>query len=639
MPAKLDRCVSDLISRKNFKPGAKEEDRKSSAFAICTASINRKHADVYETLMSLPENISFDIDGDGNIKLAEVENATFSDECDESEAIAAYDLHFNEKEEDGKTFYSFNEVELACKKKKASDDSCDDEENNGMMQVEMLREGIFKHPFFGDIDINRKMFVKMMENHLNDVLDREIAYDLEHEPVKGAVGWLRSMNIKRREFKGGKKRNVLIGNAKMTDEGEDLLKKKKFKYFSIEYHPNFIDKETQKEFGPTVLGGALTNRPFIPGMRPLAMSEDILGAVNGEPAGDSNQTATTGVKDVSGENSAPKKEEDEATKPSITNTDIKMVSAADKKPRPPDSELPNAAFALIKRDAKGNIVKRSLPHHGPSAKSPTENGSVDVGRLRNALARINQVQDFPSEEVAKAKRHLEAHAKALLKSHQTTASEQGEKTMDFQVKIDELQVKLDVLEDQNSELAKAYSEQIGWLLAAQKDAEVAKLSENDNVTRQLAERDSAIASLKEANERNARELAVITEEARRIKIMKYSDELAVSGHAPAVVKAVRDVLLGEMPTVKAVITFSEEKDGKTVEKKLDLRAAIEHIVNSIPSDKKVNMSESIKHDEVNAPNTEAKPGELKLGDKVVDLYDEKAIARRIKKGGYKTVEQ
>lgn len=89
-----------------------------------------------------------------------------------------------------------------------------------------------------------------------------------------------------------------------------------------------------------------------------------------------------------------------------------------------DSTFPDAAFIVETGAEKGDDGKslqkyRHLPHHTKEAKSPTENTTVDLPHLRNALARVNQVT--PVKESAKsyrarALRHLQAHARELLKS-------------------------------------------------------------------------------------------------------------------------------------------------------------------------------------------------------------------------------
>lgn len=87
------------------------------------------------------------------------------------------------------------------------------------------------------------------------------------------------------------------------------------------------------------------------------------------------------------------------------------------------NNLPDAAFAVVlpggKKDGEGKTVPRSLrllPHHNGNVKSSTENSSVDLTHLRNALARVNQI-NAPASTKTRAKSHLEAHARALLASH------------------------------------------------------------------------------------------------------------------------------------------------------------------------------------------------------------------------------
>lgn len=88
-----------------------------------------------------------------------------------------------------------------------------------------------------------------------------------------------------------------------------------------------------------------------------------------------------------------------------------------------DASFPDAAF-IVEKDApkeNGKTVHkyRHLPHHTKSAKSPTENGTVDLPHLRNALARVGQVNPHKESKesyVRRARAHLNAHAKVLLKS-------------------------------------------------------------------------------------------------------------------------------------------------------------------------------------------------------------------------------
>ena len=91
------------------------------------------------------------------------------------------------------------------------------------------------------------------------------------------------------------------------------------------------------------------------------------------------------------------------------------------------NSLPDAAFAVIEPAYLRGETKdkrcRHLPHHGPKVKDSDENGSVDLPHLRNALARCDQIKpvtdSISAEELREeARRHLERHAKALLKTYQ-----------------------------------------------------------------------------------------------------------------------------------------------------------------------------------------------------------------------------
>jgi len=59
--------------------------------------------------------------------------------------------------------------------------------------------------------------------------------------------------------------------------------------------------------------------------------------------------------------------------------------------------FPDAAFIVEKgaekaKDGKAKAEFRHLPHHEKNVKSSTENSSVNLSQLRNALSRVNQVK-------------------------------------------------------------------------------------------------------------------------------------------------------------------------------------------------------------------------------------------------------
>jgi len=97
------------------------------------------------------------------------------------------------------------------------------------------------------------------------------------------------------------------------------------------------------------------------------------------------------------------------------------------------NNLPDAAFAYItpgmEKDDDGKTVPRSaryLPHHNASVTSGTDNDSVDLPHLRNAMARVAQT-DIPAAAQKKALAHLQAHAKTLGVGEASLTPDTGEK--------------------------------------------------------------------------------------------------------------------------------------------------------------------------------------------------------------------
>lgn len=106
-------------------------------------------------------------------------------------------------------------------------------------------------------------------------------------------------------------------------------------------------------------------------------------------------------------------------------------------------DLPPAAFAIPFFAAEDGSFKASgtaaefrrslsaLPHHVNTVSSATENATVDVRRLRNALARASQISTggsrrFPTSAVREGVSHVQGHADAILRSRQRGSREQLE---------------------------------------------------------------------------------------------------------------------------------------------------------------------------------------------------------------------
>ncbi|MDA1192897.1 MAG: hypothetical protein O3A46_14585 [Candidatus Poribacteria bacterium] len=125
--------------------------------------------------------------------------------------------------------------------------------------VQLMRDGTFDHGWYGKIQINDELFNHLIFNFDAGVRGIDIALDIEHQPERGAAGWFRRLYTN----EGG---GELWGEVEWTPQGRDLVESNIYKYLSIEYDLAYVDEEGVVH-GPTMLGAALTNRPFIKNMR------------------------------------------------------------------------------------------------------------------------------------------------------------------------------------------------------------------------------------------------------------------------------------------------------------------------------------------------------------------------------------
>ncbi len=141
-----------------------------------------------------------------------------------------------------------------------------EDSDNELVDVEMLRVGTFKHKIYGDMDITTEMLETMVKNFHDNVIGREVSFDWNHE-AKKASAWLRDVRVED---------GVLIGSIELTKSGKESIENKEYAYFSIEFADDYEDPETEKTFGPTIVGGALTNRPFITNLKKITFENSDL---------------------------------------------------------------------------------------------------------------------------------------------------------------------------------------------------------------------------------------------------------------------------------------------------------------------------------------------------------------------------
>lgn len=137
--------------------------------------------------------------------------------------------------------------------------------------IQIMKTGAFKHSMYGDFKITNEDLSKFEKSFSENVRGIDIAIDVEHDSEKGAVGWFKKLET--RVIDGGKK--ALFAFVEWTQEGVDLIKGGKFKYMSPDFTFKWKD-EFGKTFDNVLMGGALTNRPFLKNMQPVVLSESVI---------------------------------------------------------------------------------------------------------------------------------------------------------------------------------------------------------------------------------------------------------------------------------------------------------------------------------------------------------------------------
>ncbi|MBF0315600.1 MAG: hypothetical protein HQK52_19425 [Oligoflexia bacterium] len=137
-------------------------------------------------------------------------------------------------------------------------------------KIQILRVGNFTNEFTGEVfSITPDTLKSMVDNFKINSRGIDLGIDVSHRPEDGYIAWITELSL---EDNG----NELWAVVRWTQPGKDLVKNKTFRYVSADFNYNYRDNESLKEFGPTLNGAALTNRPFVKNMEPIIqLTEDI----------------------------------------------------------------------------------------------------------------------------------------------------------------------------------------------------------------------------------------------------------------------------------------------------------------------------------------------------------------------------
>ena len=142
--------------------------------------------------------------------------------------------------------------------------------------AQVLRVGHFSHPSYGEFEVTTETLQNMVANFTNGVRPippTRLVVDYNHGDQSGrAAGWITAL-----EVRGG---SELWAQVEWTDEAAEAIRRREYQFTSAEFTSEYVDKETGETRGATLLAFAITNRPFVEGMQPLALSEQVSQAMS-----------------------------------------------------------------------------------------------------------------------------------------------------------------------------------------------------------------------------------------------------------------------------------------------------------------------------------------------------------------------
>lgn len=153
-----------------------------------------------------------------------------------------------------------------------------EENNTNSSWVHALPLGSYKHPIYGTIDVTIERAKRFAQSVVDKVRGIEPSINYDHNNNAPAAGWVKNAE---------ERSDGLWLFVEWTADAVDAIKKKTYRYFSAEFADVWEDPQ-EKKFSDVILGGALTNRPFMKNLVPVNLSEatydnafELVAAVQG----------------------------------------------------------------------------------------------------------------------------------------------------------------------------------------------------------------------------------------------------------------------------------------------------------------------------------------------------------------------
>lgn len=141
------------------------------------------------------------------------------------------------------------------------------DEQTKTSKVEILRTGNWNGSK-GVFAITAKTLRDFAASFKKKIYGSDLQVNFSHNRWGEAAGWMKDVAL-------NEEKDRLLATVEWTPVGLDALKKKIYRYFSSEIAFDYQDEETQEKHKNVLMGGALTNIPYIRGLAPVMFSDGL----------------------------------------------------------------------------------------------------------------------------------------------------------------------------------------------------------------------------------------------------------------------------------------------------------------------------------------------------------------------------
>lgn len=144
--------------------------------------------------------------------------------------------------------------------------------------IHLARVVEFRDHFYGKVKLTAKLFQQMIDNFEANTYGQDIFIDVSHNPGEGAAATIKKLFLDGTKFRA---------EVEWNEYGIDAVKKRGFRYLSIDFTTEYTDPEDKDETprGAVLFGAGLTTRPRVKNLEPVQLSFDQVDDPGTTPCG------------------------------------------------------------------------------------------------------------------------------------------------------------------------------------------------------------------------------------------------------------------------------------------------------------------------------------------------------------------